>query len=262
METVSDVLATAVERLVAAGVPEPRADAEVLLAHVLGTTRTGLVVAARRPLPGGAAATLLTLLTRREGREPVQHLVGEREFWSLALAVDRRVLVPRPETEVLVETALAVAPRARRIVDVGTGSGAVAAALACERPAATVWASDIDAEALCVARVNLARHAPRVRLVQGDLLCPFRVAVFDLVVSNPPYCADGAFADLAPEVRDHEPRGALAGGRDGLDVLRALVATAAPVLASGGWLVVEMGAGQAEAVRVLIERDGRKWRRL
>src|SRR5207253_3136748 len=128
--TVGDALAAAIARLAAAGVPEPRADAEVLLARALDTTRVGLVVAARRPLPETAARDFAALVARRAAREPLPYIVGEREFWSLPLTVDRRVLVPRPETELVVETALRLAPAARRILDVGTGSGAIAAALA------------------------------------------------------------------------------------------------------------------------------------
>jgi release factor glutamine methyltransferase len=261
IETVGDALAGAVARLVAAGVADARADAEVLLARALGTTRTGVVLAARRPLPDAARAALEAALARRASREPLQHIVGEREFWSLAFAVDRRVLVPRPETELLVATVLRVAPDAACILDVGTGSGAVAAALARERPAARVWASDLAADALAVARENLARHAPGVGLVRGDLLAPFRAGTFDVVVANPPYVADAELAALAPEVRDHEPRVALAGGPDGLAALRALVAGAPRVLRPGGWLVVEMGLGQAAAVRRAAEETGR-WARI
>jgi release factor glutamine methyltransferase len=254
--TVGDALAAAIARLAAAGVPEPRADAEVLLARALETTRAGLVVAARRPLPGPAARDFVALVARRVTREPLAYITGEREFWSLPLAVDRRVLVPRPETELVVETALRVAPAARRILDVGTGSGAIAAALARERPAARVWASDLAAEALAVARANLARHAPGVTLVRGDLLTAFRAAAFDLVVANPPYVTDAELDGLAPEVRDHEPRVALAAGPDGLGALRRLVAESPRVVARGGWLVVEVGAGQAAAVRRLAETTG------
>jgi len=255
LRTVGDALADAVERLRAAGVPEPRADAEVLLAHALGMTRAGLVTAGSRPLPAGIA--LDALLERRVRREPVQHIIGEWEFWSLPLKVDGRVLVPRPETELVVETALRVAPRARRILDIGTGSGALAAALAIERPEASVWASDVSSDALAVARMNIARHAPRVGLVCGDLLAPFRAGAFDLIVANPPYVAEGEVPGLAPEVRDHEPRIALVAGREGLDVLITLVSGAPDVLAPGGWLVLEMGAGQAPHLRRAIAADGR-----
>jgi release factor glutamine methyltransferase len=255
--TVGEMLADTIARLAAAGVAEARADAEVLLAHALGTTRAGLVVAARRAFPVAARASLEALVSRRAAREPLHYLVGEREFWSLPLAVDRRVLIPRPETELVVETALRVAPGARRILDVGTGSGAVAAALARELPGARVWASDLDGGALCVARANLARHAPRVGLVRGDVLAPFRAGAFDLVVSNPPYVADEELLALAPEVREHEPRVALAAGPDGLAVLRALAVQAPGVLAPGGWLVVEMGVGQAAAMAKCVVRDAR-----
>src|SRR5262249_53662485 len=151
----------------------------------------------------------------------------EREFWSLPLRVDGRVLVPRPETELVVETALRVAPGARRIVDVGTGSGALALALARERPAATVVGLDVEADALAVAGENRPRYAAAVALVRADLLTACRDTSVDVVVSNPPYVATGDLDGLAPEVRDHEPRRALDGGVDGLDVIRRLVGEAA-----------------------------------
>lgn len=255
--TVGETLAAAVARLAACGVPEPRAAAEVLLAHALATARAGLVVAARDPLPDAAARRFAGLLARAAAREPVAYVIGEREFWSMSFAVDARVLVPRPETEFVVETALRVAPGARCVLDVGTGSGAIAAALRRELPAARVWASDRDAGALAVARANCARLAPGVGLVRADLLAAFRRGAFDLVVANPPYVASDEIAALEPEVRDHEPRVALDGGPDGMAVLRALVAAAPRVLADGGWLVVECGAGQAPALRAAFAADGR-----
>jgi release factor glutamine methyltransferase len=252
MPTVADALRAAVARLAAAGVPEPEADAAVLVAHALGTTRAGLVVAAREALPGETAARLDGLVARRAAREPVQHLTGVREFWSLDFAVDRRVLVPRPETERVVETALRVAPGARRVLDVGTGSGCIAVALARELGGAAVVASDVSSEALAVARTNCARHAPGVALVRADLVAGFAAAAFDLVVANPPYVVDADVDALAPEVRAYEPRGALAGGADGLDVVRRLVREAGRVVASGGWLVFEVGSGQAGAAAAVV----------
>jgi release factor glutamine methyltransferase len=254
--TIGQALASSVARLRAAGVPEPEADAQVLLAHALATSRAGLIAAARDPLAPAVVSRIETALGRRERREPVAYIVGEREFWSLSIVVDRRVLVPRPETELLVELACRVAPGARRVLDCGTGSGALAAALATELRAAHVWASDRSRDALAVAAVNVGRHAPGVRLVAGDLLASFAEATFDLVVSNPPYCTEGELAGLEPEVRDFEPRLALAAGADGLDVLRALVADGGRVLAAGGWMLVEVGAGQAAAVRDLFAVDG------
>jgi len=257
LPTVGGELARAVARLAAAGVPEPRADAEVLLARALGTSRAGMVAASRDVLSARAAETFGALLARRAAREPVQYIVGEWEFWSLPLAVDPRVLIPRSETELVVKTVLRVACGKSRIVDVGTGSGAIALALARELPRAPVCATDVDPAALAVARANLARHAPSVRLVCGDLLTAFRPRSVDVVASNPPYVADGEHADLLPEVRDHEPARALLAGADGLAVLRRLLAGAPEVLVPGGWLIVEMGAGQADAVRSAVVRDGR-----
>ena len=254
--TVGAALASAIARLCAAGVAEPEADAQVLLAHALATSRAGVIAAARDPLGPAAAVRLESLLSRRAAREPVAYVVGVREFWSLPLAVDRRVLIPRPETELLVETALRRASHARRVLDVGTGSGAVAAALARELPRATVWASDCSLGALAVARGNCARHAPGVGLIAGDLLAPVRGRSIDLVVSNPPYVSEPALAAVAPEVREFEPREALAAGVDGLAVLRRLVADAARVLVPGGWLLVEIGAGQATMVQSLFQATG------
>jgi release factor glutamine methyltransferase len=250
-----DALATAVARLAAADVPQPRADAEVLLAHVVGVDRTALVVRARDPLDPAAAARFDALVARRAAREPTAYLTGVREFWSLPIQVDARVLVPRPETELVVATALRLAPRARRVLDVGTGSGAIALALANELPGAQVVATDRLAPALAVAASNRARLAPRVALVQTDLLAAFASAAFDLVVANPPYCPEGSVVQA--EVRDWEPATALYAGADGLDVLDALVGEAPRVLAAGGWLVVEVGAGQAETVAARVRASGR-----
>jgi release factor glutamine methyltransferase len=249
--TVAQVLADAVARLEAAGVPEPRADAEVLLAWALRTNRAGVVVRARDAMPDAALARLAPLLARRAAREPVAHLVGEREFWSLPIRVDRRVLTPRPETELLVDAACRLG--GRRVLDAGTGSGAIAAAVATERPDAVVVALDRSADALAVARTNVP---PRVRLVRGDWLAAVADASFDVVVSNPPYIAAGDLASLAPEVRDHEPLDALVAGADGLDAYRALAPQAARALVVGGWLVVEMGAGQAAGVAAIVDAVG------
>lgn len=257
--TVGEALAAATATLAAAGVPEARADAEVLLAHALGTDRAGLVVRARQSLSTSDGDRLDGLVARRARREPVAYVLGEREFWSLPIRVDRRVLIPRPETETLVATALRVAPNARRILDVGTGSGAIAFALARDLPSATVVATDRQAAALEVAAINRARLAPATALVRADLVGAFRDAAFDLVVANPPYCAEGSVVQA--EVRDWEPSSALYGGADGLDVLDALVETVPRVLVGGGWLVVEIGIGQAASVAARAEAAG-DWTRV
>jgi release factor glutamine methyltransferase len=253
-DTVATVLATTAARFARAGLAEPRADAEVIVADVLGTDRTGLVVRAAQPVPADRVERLEGLVRRRLAREPVFQVVGRREFWSLDLAVDRRVLSPRPESELLVETVLAVARDARRLLDCGTGSGALAAALARELPRAEIVASDRSADALAVAAVNLARLAPRVRLVRADWLAAFRAGTFDVVVANPPYVPCATLARLAPEIRDFEPRAALDGGPDGLAAIRSLLDTAARVLRGTGWLVMELGAGQGAGARELAER--------
>ena len=246
--TAREALAQAERRLAAAGVETPRVDAEWLVAHLLGTTRSGLAAHLDDEVDG-----LEPLLARREAREPLAYVLGEWGFRRLTLKTDARALVPRPETETLVEAALRVASGARRILDVCTGSGAVAAVLARELPGAAVVASDLDADALVVAGENVLRHAPAVALVRGDLLAAFRDGAFDLVVANPPYVAEARFPDLMPEVRDHEPRVALAAGADGLALLRRIVAEAPRVLSPGGWLVMEMSAGHAPALRRIVE---------
>jgi len=232
------------------GIGSARLDAELLLAHVLHTDRVGLYTGFDKPLLETELAAFRELIRRRLAGEPIAYLVGRQEFWSLPLAVDARVLVPRRDTETLVEVALRRAPAATRIADVGTGSGAVALALAKERAGADVVATDASQDALAVARANAEALGLPVRFVAGDLLAPLDGA-FDLIVSNPPYIPTGDLAGLAPEV-GREPRGALDGGPDGLDALRRLVAGAPARLVPGGILAVEHGFDQGERVRALL----------
>lgn len=230
-------LREAVDRLRAAGVDTPQLDAEVLLAHLLGVDRGRLILDRPEAPPGFAQ-----LIERRARRVPVAYLTGVRAFRRLDLYVDPRVLIPRPETEHLVEAALDL-PAGASVVDVGTGSGAVALALKDERPDLQVTGTDISAAALDVAALNADRLGLEVRFVAGDLLAGVRA---DAVVSNPPYVESGA--ELEPEL-DHEPRSALVAGGDGMAVLRDLVPAA---LASGASFVgLEHGAGQAGAVAAL-----------
>jgi release factor glutamine methyltransferase len=237
------------------GIASARLDAEVLLAHVLGKTRVALYTGFDQPLEEPELARYRELIKRRLAGEPVAYLVGEQEFWSLPLTVDPRVLIPRRDTETLVE----VGRRAggRRLADVATGSGALALALAKELPEAAVVATDLSEDALTVARANVARHhlEARVELRAGDLLAPLGEETFDLIVSNPPYVRTGELAGLAPEVK-HEPRRALDGGADGLDLLRRLVPGARDRLAEGGTLAVEHGFDQGAAVRALFAAAG------
>ena len=245
--TVREALDSALVAFGAAGLDTPRLDAEVLLAHVLGADRGRLRIDAERELDPQAIRAFRDLVRRRSvRREPVAYLTGTRGFRYLELAVGPGVLVPRPETEHLVEWALEHLPRGARVVDVGTGSGAIALALAAERPDLVVTAVDTSEPALAVARSNAGRLGlAAVKLYSSDLLDA--VGEVDAVVSNPPYVETGA--TLAPELA-HEPRGALFGGADGLDVIRALVAQA---LARDAvrHVALEVGAGQADAVRGL-----------
>lgn len=254
--TILEVLRWTTGYLQEKGCPTPRLDAEVLLAHALGIDRVRLYVEYERPLSEAELARFRELVRRRAAREPVACIRGFKEFWSLTFEVNPAVLIPRPETELLVEEALRIARGlvAPRVVDVGTGSGAVAVVLARElgRP---VMATDSSPAALEVARRNAAQHAAQVELLLADLLSPFREGAFDLVVSNPPYVPSGEFATAPPEL-SFEPRSALDGGADGLDIVRALVQQAARVLAPGGWLLVEVGMGQAPEAAALMEAAG------
>ena len=247
--SVREALDSAMVAIGAAGSDTPRLDAEVLLASALGVSRGVLVSDSRREVTGDAVRAFQDLVRRRSaGREPVAYLVGSKGFRHLDLAVDPRVLIPRPETETLVEAAVeALAPGAA-VIDVGTGSGAVALALADERPDLAVTASDVSSDALEVARGNASRLGlAAVSFVQADLLDGLGDS-FDAVISNPPYVADGERALLAPEILRHEPAGALFAGPDGLDVIRRLVASLAGRVR---FVALEVGAGQAPAVRAL-----------
>jgi release factor glutamine methyltransferase len=248
---VRDALDSAVIALQAAGVDTPRLDAEVLLAHVLGVDRARLVLDRDRAVEGGSVRAFQDAVRRRAvGREPVAYITGVRGFRRLDLHVDARVLIPRPETETLVEAALEL-PRGARVIDVGTGSGAVALALKDERPDLDVVATDASAAALAVARANAARLGLGVGFVEGDLLDGVTGAI-DAVVSNPPYVENGA--PLMPEIARHEPPGALYAGADGLAVIRRLAAQAGASDAS--FVALEVGMGQAADVAGLVRAAG------
>ena len=227
-----------------------RLDAELLLAHVLDVSRANVVARDERVLTPEEQGDFERLLARRMSGEPLAYLTGTREFWSLELDVTPDVLVPRPETELLVEWGVALAPRS--VLDLGTGSGAIALALASELPDTRVAATDISAAALEVARANARRLRLEVQFAEGACYAPVDGA-FDLIVSNPPYVAEGDphLAELK-----FEPAIALTSGADGLGALRAIVAGAPQHLRSGGWLLVEHGATQGPAVRELFARAG------
>jgi release factor glutamine methyltransferase len=262
-ETIRALLDEATARLSAAGVLTPRADAEWLLAGLEGTGRAAVAMALDREVEPSLAARYAAALARRERREPLQRILGGEEFRGLRFALTPDVLVPRPETESLVELALAFLPRPGdyqpRVIDVGTGSGCVACAIAYERPDAGVVALESSLAALAVAGRNITalRLGARVRLIAADVLTAVGFEVVDLVVANPPYLPSPLLETLMPEVREHEPRLALDGGMDGLGMLRPLVADAGRTLRPGGALVVETAGGdQALAVAGLFRAAG------
>jgi release factor glutamine methyltransferase len=237
-----------------AGVPSPRVDAEFLVAHVSGLSRSELY-ASGRALGVDERRQLRSLVERRRAREPLAYVLGEWGFRGLTLTVDRRVLIPRPETEVLVERCLARLEglAGPRVLDVGVGSGAIALAIAEEHPSAHVLAVDRSRDALALAEENLARAGVngRVRFRQSDLLAGI-VGRFDLVVSNPPYVAPDEFATLQPEIRLYEPREALVG----VGVGEAVARGARSVLTPGGWLLLECGDGQTDGLAAELDRLG------
>jgi release factor glutamine methyltransferase len=252
--TVAELLATGVQRLLEpvaareAGAT-PGLDAELLLAHALGVGRSRLRSHGEEVPAADAAAIFLALIERRAVGEPIAYILGRKHFWTLELTVNPAVLVPRPETELLVERALALHPEDEaRAADLGTGSGAIALALASARPRWRIVATDISAAALAVARANaLALGLERIEMVQGDWLACLPGRTFHLLLSNPPYVAAQDPALRAPELM-HEPRLALVAAEDGLAALRAIVHAAPAHLEPGGWLLLEHGATQAAAV--------------
>jgi release factor glutamine methyltransferase len=235
-------------------------DAEILLLHVLDENKAWLIAHAEEELLEAQAAHFLELIERRFRGEPIQYITGVTEFYGLPFAVRPDVLIPRPETEHLVEKAIELTRSFTkpRIVDVGTGSGAIAVSLAHQLQEVKIAAIDVSAAALDVARRNAegSRVADRIRFLQGDLLEPVQGEQFDIVVSNPPYIATIDRDSLAAEVRDYEPALALFAGADGLDIYRRLIPAAYPLLAPGGLLVLEIGQGQSEAVGDLLEGAG------
>lgn len=255
-----EVLRATERYLAERGVENPRLNAEHLLAHALGLKRMELYLQFDRPLAESERAPLRDLVKRRGAREPLQHVLGTAEFHGRTFACDKRALVPRPETEQLVELALEILhPHSSPdLLDIGTGSGVIAITLALELPSAPIHATDLSPDALALAKENAARHALTDRIVfhQANLLPPDNTE-FDLIIANLPYIPADEIAALSPEVR-HDPVSALDGGPDGLDLIRRLIDTAPDRLAPGGALLLEIGAGQADAVNTLL--SARKFR--
>jgi release factor glutamine methyltransferase len=261
MVTIHARVAKGRERLRRAGITPEEADldARLLAQKVLGWDAARFLTSANEPEGADFAALYEPLVARRERREPLAYITGHQEFWGLDLEVSPAVLIPRPETELIVEAALERFPgrhASLEVADVCTGSGCLAVALAHERPGARIVAADVSADALRTAQRNADRHgvADRVELVQADVLDGTGNAAADLIVSNPPYVPEGDRATLPPEVRDHEPPIALFAGKDGLAIIRRLVHQSTGRLRRGGLLIFEFGLGQADAVRELISQ--------
>jgi release factor glutamine methyltransferase len=264
--TIKPLLDVTADYLSSKGIDSPRLNAELLLAHHLGCRRLDLYLRFDQPLKEDELAGYREFVRRRTHREPLQYIRGRQEFWSLDFEVSEGVLIPRPETERLVERALSALEtdpssppgRIQRVLDLGTGSGILAVVLARERKNARVYASDVSPKALSMARRNAEQHGvgDRIVFVEGDLFQPFRAAPvepFDLIASNPPYVAEETLKTLAPEVRDYEPREALDGGKDGMRFVTPILQESPAFLVPGGWLLVEMDPGQIEKARAIAE---------
>jgi release factor glutamine methyltransferase len=248
-----------------AGLPLDPLENRILLCHALNLTRVGLITNSERVLNEDEAARLAALVARRQGGEPIAYIVGQREFFGLPFQVNPAVLIPRPDTELIVELALQrLAPRAR-MLDMGTGSGAIAVAVAHTRPDAVVTALDLSEDALSVARANAAANGAQVRFLRSDWFTALGDEVFDLIASNPPYIASGD-EHLAQGDLRFEPSGALTDFADGLSALRTIIDGAPDHLVAGGWLLLEHGYDQAAAVRGLLSDAGyadvQSWRDL
>jgi len=272
--TIRDLLNVTSDYLKRKDIEAPRLNAEVLLAHLLGLSRVQLYLRFDQPLNEQEVSRYRVLIKRRLNREPTQYITGSQEFWSLDFEVGPAVLIPRPESELLVEMALSLYREGRipqtdqlRLLDLCTGCGALAVALAREIPDAAVWATDISEEALAIARRNAAKHnvTSRMEFMTGNLCEPSlaRNLTFDLIVSNPPYIRSDDFDDLPPEVRMHEPRLALDGGKEGMVYIERILRIGPDCLRPGGWVLVEMDPEQTSNALELIKETGQyeEWER-
>ena len=236
----------------------PGIETRAILARSLGTDPLEFYAHPERRVDPERAEVFEELLHRRLGGEPLAYVTGEREFCSRPFVVTRDVLIPRPETETLAELAMETAGRMKnpRILDLGTGSGCLAVTLSLETRGCEVFASDVSAAALGVARRNARTHGARVRFVRSDLLGCFAKSSFDMIISNPPYVSEAEYAELSPQIRHYEPRAALLGGGDGLACIRKIAAAAGTALREGGFLLLEIGAGQAQSAESIVSENG------
>lgn len=263
--TIIEAINKATNDLTAAGVTDARPDAQVLLAHTIRKDRVWLITHRDDILEDADRRDFADAVRRRTRREPLQHIIGNQEFWGLEFKVTPDVLIPRPETEFIIEAALTTAQDRSsqlRIVDLGTGSGCIATCLAKEFFAAHVIATDASAKALAVARENARNHnvADRIRYLKGDLFDPLKEldirGQIDMIVSNPPYVRAGDLSSLQPEVKDYEPVSALVAGPEGTEIAARIIRRAPEYLKKGGALILEMGMGQAEALTTIVRTTG------
>lgn len=253
--TILKILTWTKEYLAGKGVDNARLEAEWLLCAALSLDRVGLYLNFDKPLLETELSAYRTMVARRAKREPLQHILGNQEFMGLEFKTTAAALIPRHDTEVLVSEALRVFPSARSVLDIGSGSGCIAIAIAKNLPAAAVVSVDICPEALELARRNADQNDVAVDFRQGSLFEPVQGEQFDIIVSNPPYIPAAHIATLQPEVRDYEPRKALDGGTDGLDFYRQIIPLAPDHLTPGGWLLLEVGADQSEEVTEIFAKN-------
>ena len=258
------LLKTSTDYLLEKGIESARLNAEVLLAFQLGVKRISLYLNFDQPLTEKEVSGYRDLIRRRLKREPLQYITGVQEFWSLTFRVNPYVLIPRPETEILVDQAVALAGKLKelplRVLDLGTGSGVIPISMAKELPTALFFATDVSEGALRIARENAAQQGviDRIQFLRGDLFEPFSAQkpLFHLIASNPPYVCTHEFKDLSPEVALHEPRLALDGGKDGMHFLKKIICRAPQFLHPGGWLLLEMSPHQVEKALFAIGQTG------
>lgn len=262
--TIKALLEVTTDYLKKKDIESPRLSAEILLAHQLNINRVKLYLNLNQPLNDSEVSGYRTLIKRRVNREPIHYITGHREFWSLDFKVGPQVMVPRPESELLVELGLSLCKgslegECKRILDLGTGCGALCISLACEVEQGSFWASDISDEALDLARFNARKHGVenRIEFIQGDLFQPFKDKNlrFDIIISNPPYIASEAISALPPDVRNYEPRVALDGREEGLFFIKKIISEGKDYLNPGGWVLLEMDPDQTTKALKLIERE-------
>jgi len=255
--TTLKILAWTKDYLLSKGVDNARLEAEWLLCAATGLDRVGLYLQYDKPLNEAELAAYRALVARRAQREPLQHILGTQEFCGLDYEVTSDVLIPRHDTELLVSEAITRQPNAGTVLDVGTGSGCIAVSLQKRLPLASVTATDISEAAIAIARRNAAQHDAPIEFLTGSLFTPIVGRTFDLIVSNPPYIPTADIETLDREVRDFDPRTALDGGDDGLEIYRELIPASVEYLNPGGWLLVEIGVGQARDIEQLFRDAGR-----